>query len=155
MQRSLVATALITAVVFGVGGWFLASKPEKVKPPRPAPKHEKCVNGDCNVKVKFLCTSPANPTNDTCTVYADPDLLFIKSGDKIKFTIDSPSGHAFKFDSNDGIKFTSSKFTCTLNGSDQMYRCENTLSGTDPVDAYYYSVHVTGFDVVDPWAVNY
>lgn len=154
MQRSLVATALITAVVFGVGGWFLASKSEKVKPPRPTPNHYKCLNGDCNVKLLFRCTSPANPTYDTCTVYADPELLFIKSGDKIKFTIDSSTGPNFKFDSTDGIKFASNKFTCALNGSDQKYKCDNTLSSTDP-DAYYYSVHVAGFDVIDPWAVNY
>jgi len=155
MQRSLVTTALITAVVFGVGGWFLASKTEKLKPPRPNPKHEKCTTGDCNVKVELLCTTPSNPTRDTCTVYTVPDVIFIKPGDKIKFTLNSPAGHPVKFDPAEGIKFGSSKFTCTPNGNDQKFKCENTLTGADPVDAHYYSVNVTGFDIVDPWAVNY
>jgi len=155
MQRSIVATALITAVVFGVGGWLLASKTEKVKPPRPTPNHGKCSSGDCNVKVKFACTTPTNPTNETCIIFTDPDVILIKAGDRIKFTIDNPTGFTFKFDATDGIKFTSSKFTCATNGSGQKYKCDNTLSSADPVDAFYYSVHVTGFDVVDPWAVNY
>jgi len=155
MQRSLAATALITAVVFGVGGWFLASQNVKVKPPRPTPVHGKCSDGDCNVMVKFLCTPSTTPSNATCTVFAEPDVLFIKPGNKMKFAIESPSGVTFKFDPTDGIKFTSNKFTCASNGSAQKYKCDNTLSTTDPVDAYYYSIHVADFDVVDPWAVNY
>ncbi len=154
MQRSVVATALITAVVFGVGGWFLATKDQKVKPPKPSARPDKCIGGDCNVKVQFACTPHTTPTNNTCTVYADPELIFIKPGDKIKFTVESPTGHTFKFDPTDGIKFASTKFTCSPNGSDQKFKCDNTISGTDP-EAYYYSVHITGFDVADPWAVNY
>jgi hypothetical protein len=155
MEKSTVATAVITAVVFGVGGWLLASKPQKVKPPRPNPVHGKCVSGECNVTIKFACTNPSNPTNDTCTLYAEPDLLLIKAGEKIKFALDSPTGHTFQFDPTDGIKFASTKFTCASAGNPQKYKCDNTLTSTDPADAFYYSVHVTGFDVVDPWAVTY
>jgi len=156
MQTKMIVTALVTAVVFGVAGWFVASKTAKVKPP----PHEhinpnKCSSGDCNVTIKFACITPASPTADTCDIYADPEVVLIKPGKQIKFTIDNTYG--FPFDQTDGIKFTSSNsgsFVCTPNGN-QKYKCDNTLAADAPIEAYKYQIHVTGFDIADPWVVNY
>ena len=160
MQTTTVVAALVTGVVFAVGGYVLGTKSGKVTPLTHKPTGKSCGSGDCNVTIGFDCVDPTHPTNTTCVPYADPDVVVMRTGHKIKFKIDS-THNDFKFDSADGIKFTSSNvqtgwLPCTpQGGSGKDYSCDNNIpTGTDP-DAYKYAIHIIGFSIVDPFMVNY
>ena len=109
--------------------------------------------GNCNVTIKFACDPPSTspPTPAKCEVYADPEVVAIDRVQRIMFTVDSRD---IDFE-RDGIAFQSSYLPCAPQADRKKFVCDaNIPDGTAP-DFYKYSIHVTSFDVVDPWVVNY
>ncbi len=155
MQGTTVVTALVTAVVFGVAGWFLAPNSGKVTiltHPHPLPRE--CRGNDCDVTIKLDCAGSA------CEPYAEYDVILVNTGHKIKFTIDNPPHSNYAFDQTDGIKFISPNsgtyLPCAPQGQTQdKYTCDNNIPPGTPTDIYKYQIHITGLPIVDPWMVNY
>lgn len=111
-----------------------------------------CHGRDCDVTIAFICSDKGHPTPATCTPFADPELIAVDKGHKIRFTISN--AWPFTFAMGDGIKFGSSYFPCPSQ-TDLRYTCNiNVPEGTAPA-VYKYSIHIKDFDVVDPWVVNY
>ncbi|MEO8536515.1 MAG: hypothetical protein ABI533_03240 [Betaproteobacteria bacterium] len=110
--------------------------------------------GVCDVEIRFACLSkPSSPTRTQCEVYAYPEVVAVDREQNIKFTIQQNTGIEFEAD---GIVFDSSYISCPQNqaGKTNLVCHVGIPTGTRP-DFYKYSIHVKGFDVVDPWVVNY
>ena len=159
MKTSNVVTALVIGVVFAIGGYLVGTKSPKVTPLSHTPHGQNCGGGDCNVTIGFDCSDTTNPSPTTCVPYADPEVVLMRSGHKMKFTIDN-SFKNFTFDPTDGIQFTSSNangwLPCQPQGSSgSMYSCDDNIPSGTPPDVYKYKIHIVGFSVVDPFMVNY
>ena len=109
--------------------------------------------GNCNVTIKFACDPPSTspPTADKCEVYADPEIVAIDRVQRIMLTVDSRD---IDFE-RDGIAFESSYITCSPQSDHKKFVCDANISSSAPPGFYKYSIHVTSFDIVDPWVVNY
>ena len=127
--------------------------PRAVHVPHDHKAHSCKGQGNCNVTITFACDPPhpSPPTPDKCEVYADPEIVAIDRVQKITFTVDA---RTIDFE-RDGIAFQSSYITCSPQADLKKFVCDaNIPSGTLP-DFYKYSIHVTSFNIVDPWVVNY
>ena len=103
--------------------------------------------------IRFACDPPSTspPTPDKCEPYADPEVVAVDRVQRIMFTVDSRD---IEFE-RDGIAFQSQHFSCSRDRNPKKFVCDvNIPNGTAP-DFYKYSIHVTSFDIVDPWVVNY
>jgi hypothetical protein len=111
-----------------------------------------CHGRDCDVTIGFICSDDMHPTPQTCTPFADPELIAVDKGHKIRFTISYT--WPFMFAKDDGIRFSSGYFPCPSK-TDLRYTCDIRIpDGTAPA-VYKYSIHIKDFDIVDPWVVNY
>ena len=154
MQSPTLVTGVVVAVVFGLIGWFAGSQSGKVTILRAPHLPADCRGNDCNVNIKFDCEVPAHPSQSTCDVYAEPDAIMVNPGHKIEFKIVDPTSTpnpSLKF-AADGIKFASAGIPCQPQGP-KGFKCD-IPPGTAP-GAYKYAVQATGFNMVDPWVVNY
>ena len=149
MQRTTLVTALVTALVFAVGGWYVGSMRTKVSILKHGHQSKDCRGNDCDVKIKIDCTDPAHPSAATCEPYADIEVALVSPGKKINFDVDTAG---FEFDT-DGIKFADTHIACQPSGSSgKKYKCD--IAANTPVNLYKYSIRIKGLDPVDPWVVN-
>src|SRR6478736_1491335 len=133
MQRTTVITTVATAVLFAVVGWFVGAKGGQAIA-RSHPPHDhnakSCRGNDCDVTIRFSCDAGSTPGPNTCDPYADPEVVVVDTGHKIKFTIENPPNANFIFGS-DGIKFTSANagnyLPCTSQAGDKKYDCDNRI----------------------------
>jgi hypothetical protein len=161
MQRTTVITVVVTAALFAVVGWFAGTKSGQVitrnHPPHDH-KSKNCRGNDCDITIKFSCDSGSTPGPRTCDPYADPEVVVVDTGHKIKFTIENPTNANFVF-GTDGIKFTSTNsgtyLPCRPQANNTKYECDNTIPSGTPPDGYKYQIHMKDFAIVDPWVVNY
>ena len=156
MQKTTFVTAVVAAAVFGLVGWFAASKSAKVTILSHPQKAKDCRGRDCDVTIKFDCVDPSQPTVTTCAPYAEHEVILVTHGKKIEFNLDATDD--FKFDGTEGIKFTSANagsfFPCQSQGP-KKFKCENNLPNATPSEMYKYSIYVQGMIKVDPFVVNY
>ena len=61
-----------------------------------------CHGRDCDVTIAFICSDKGHPTPATCTPFADPELIAVDKGHKIRFTISN--AWPFTFAMGDGIR---------------------------------------------------
>ena len=147
MEKTTLFTAVVTAAVFAGAGYIVGAKSAKILYPTHPHVGKSCKGGNCDIDIKIACESA------TCIPYADPEVVVVDTGYKIKFTIDNST--SYLFDASDGIKFTSPFFTCSTNPARKKSECDVTIPPGTPLGFYKYSIHVTGLAVVDPWVVNY
>jgi hypothetical protein len=150
MQRTTVLTAVATAVVFAVAGWFGGSHTSKVTILKHKHRSADCTGKDCAVDINFDCVDSMDPT--TCEAYALQEVILTTANHKIEFTIDKTTN--YEFDTY-GIKFTSGNagnyLPCKSDGK-QKYRCD--IAKDTPPDLYKYQIKVKGMEATDPWIVN-
>jgi hypothetical protein len=150
MDRTTVITAMATAVVFALGGWFTGTHASKVTILKHKHLSKDCTGKDCAVDIQFDCVDPSDP--HTCEAYALQEVLLTTANHKIEFTIDAMT--SFEFDTK-GIEFTSTHsngyFPCESQGK-QKYKCD--MSKDTPPDLYKYQIPIKGMDTTDPWVVN-
>lgn len=109
--------------------------------------------GVCDVEIRFACLSkPSSPTREQCEVYAFPEVVAVDTEQNIKFTIQEGTGIEF---GADGIAFKSDFVRCPADQADRKKFVCHVVRNAPRPGFYKYSIHVTGFDVVDPWVVNY
>jgi hypothetical protein len=147
MQKTTVVTALFTAIVFAGVGYVAGSKSAKPLLIEHPHHGKSCKGGDCDITIMFACAS------NVCEPYADPEVVVVDTGKKIKFTIDNST--SYLFNPTDGIKFDSNYFSCSPQGAQKKYDCDVTIPNGTPLGFYKYSIHVVGLTTVDPWVVNY
>jgi hypothetical protein len=157
-------TALVAAVVFGVGGWLVgtqfnaqqAGRVHLVKKDHPHGGPKNCKGQNCTITITFDCDPGSTPAPDTCIPYPDQEAILVGPQDNFAFKID-PHFNQFKFDPNTGIQVTvgipqgpGNNFPCAYKNGN--FEC-SVVSGTPP-GLYKYMIQILNFDRVDPWIVN-
>ena len=165
MRNTTMVSAVVAAVVFGVGGWLVGTqfkaqqggRVHLVKKDHPHGGPKNCKGQSRTITIKFDCDDPSNPTPDTCVPYPDQEAILVGSGDNFTFKID-PHFNQFNFDPNTGIQVTvgipqgpGGNFPCTYQNGN-IFNCSVTAGAK--LGLYKYMIQILNFDRVDPWIVN-
>jgi hypothetical protein len=165
--RNTVVAIVLSSVIFAAAGWILASLQTKTlaaHSPKHAHKYKDCRSTACDannpINIYSGCDDDNNPTADTCEPFAEQEIVITKTGmTQIVFAVGT---NGYKFDSSDGIKFTSDNsgnqvFTCTSDNPRKNERC--VISNSQPTTLYKYLIHIkkgnVDLNTTDPWVVNY